>query len=239
MSRFLFIFSILFSVSVYSQVNINSYKYFLVEEKFDFLKTNDQYQTSSLTKFLFNKNGYTAFLTSDVYPEDLTKNRCLALAVTVLDDSNMFKTKNRIELRNCKNEVVFVSKEGISRLKEYKRAYHEAIMKAFNSSLKNLNYKYEEKLSPAQEKSNQIANLGVNKEIIPNTSEVLYAQEKPNGYQLINTKPEIVFEVLKTSNPAVFVLENKTGVLLKKGENWIVEYYENNQLKTQQVNLKF
>jgi hypothetical protein len=41
-----------------------NYKYIIVPERFSFLKQNDQFQTSSLTKFLLKKNGFTVVLDS-------------------------------------------------------------------------------------------------------------------------------------------------------------------------------
>ena len=50
----------LFHLSVFTQnsLNINDYKYVSVPDRFDFLKTSDQYQLNSLTEFLLKKNGY-------------------------------------------------------------------------------------------------------------------------------------------------------------------------------------
>lgn len=43
----------------------------------------------------------------------------------------MFVTKNTVEFRDCNNVVVYKSKVGKSRKKEFKLAYHEAIRDAF------------------------------------------------------------------------------------------------------------
>ena len=71
------------------------------------------------------------------------------------------------------------------------------------------------------------------------TIQVLYAQAIDNGFQLVNTKPEVVFKVLKTSVKDVFILNSKNGILCKVGEKWIAEYYENNQLKQDIYEIKF
>ena len=80
---------LLFSTSVFAQKSINQYKYVIVPQKFDFVKKPDQYKTSSLTKFLFNKYGFTAFLEDEQFPQDLQNNRCLALVGNVVDASKM------------------------------------------------------------------------------------------------------------------------------------------------------
>lgn len=237
MNRLVVVFCMFLATLAYAQKNMNQYKYIIVADKFDFLKKSNQYQTSSLTKFLFNKYGFKAYLENENLPKDLTGNRCLALTATVVDNSGFLKTKNKIELRNCKKELVFATAEGISRQKDYKKAYHEAIRKAFNS-LKKINYKYENK-EEILVKKEPIKKQLPQKNTIVKSQEVLYAQQKGNGYQLVNTKPEIVFEVLKTSKPTFFILKNKKGILFKENNNWLVEYYENDKLITKQLKLKF
>ena len=122
MRKIFFVLSLL-TVSVFAQKNINNYKYIVVPNKFDFVNKVDQYQTSSLTKFLFNKHGFTAFLAEDDLPSDLAENRCLALTAVVESSSSMFATKNVIILKDCANKTVYSSKEGKSKLKEYKKQY--------------------------------------------------------------------------------------------------------------------
>ena len=65
----------LFHLSVFTQnsLNINDYKYVSVPDRFDFLKTSDQYQLNSLTEFLLKKNGFTVINDLKYYPSDLAK----------------------------------------------------------------------------------------------------------------------------------------------------------------------
>ena len=60
--------------------------------------------------------------------------------------------------------------------------------------------------------------------------ETLYAQVKNNGFQLVNTQPKVVFQLLQTNLKEVFILKGSNGIFYKKGTRWIAEYYENNQL---------
>ena len=106
-----------FISSISSQTNLNEYKYIIVSKKYDFLKEADQYQLNSLSKFLFNKYGFTALMEGEVYPEDLIRNRCLALKADALKNTGMFKTKLNIELTDCNDRVVYVSDVGESREK--------------------------------------------------------------------------------------------------------------------------
>jgi len=52
---------------------VRNYEYIFVPERFSFLIQNDQYQTSSLAKFLLAKNGCTVVLDSEEYPRALKK----------------------------------------------------------------------------------------------------------------------------------------------------------------------
>jgi hypothetical protein len=67
----------------------------------------------------------------------------------------------------------------------------------------------------------------------------LNAQKNKMGYQLINAKKELVFVVLNTSNKNLFIFKNKKGILINKGNYWIAEYYEDQQLITKQLQIRF
>lgn len=122
--------------------NLNSYKYVSVPEKFDFLKESNQYQMNELTKFLFEKYGFTVFMGNGLKPLDISMNPCNVLQADVIEDSGFFQTKLQVVLTNCENQEVFVSKVGSTRVKEYKKAYQEALRDAF-SSFEAVNYSYD------------------------------------------------------------------------------------------------
>ncbi|MDX1270337.1 hypothetical protein [Bizionia paragorgiae] len=136
-------FTILFLAlySGYAQHNLNNYKYVVVPDRYDFLKTPNEYRINELTKFLFEKYNFIAFLESEVLPDEILTNACLVLHANVLDHSGVFKTKLTIELKNCKGEIVFTSIEGDSREKEHSVAYNLAL-RAAAQSLAALNYSY-------------------------------------------------------------------------------------------------
>jgi hypothetical protein len=252
------------SISLFSQVEkLNNYKYVIVSEKFDFVKSTDEHQTSSLTKFLLKKKGFNVFLSNEKLPEELSANRCLALNVIVLDKSGMFTTKNYIQFSDCYKNVIFTTKEGKSKDKEYRRAYHEGIRNSFNT-MSNFDYSYTplekntatEKEAILQEKLKierpivkttpkvfltPAVNIKVSKQkkIASNSLDILFAQPKNNGFQLVNMKPEVVFVILNTNVKDVFIIKDKNGIIYKKGDNWMSEYYENNQLIKKIYQIKF
>ncbi|WP_237276225.1 hypothetical protein [Tenacibaculum ovolyticum] len=234
MKKVLFIL-LMITTSIFSQKQVNKYKYVIVPNKFDFVKEKDKYQTSSLTKFLFNKYGFITFLADENLPVDLVDNKCLALFGTVKSNSNLFTTKTIVELRDCSGRIIYSSNEGKSKIKDYKKAYHEAIRNSFES-IKKIKYKYEPVVGTSIKQEvkniNKIQKLKVISDSEMTTNNIkdanvisLYAQPTVNGFQLINTKPEVVFQILKTSVEDVFILKNKKGILYKDNNIWIVEFY--------------
>lgn len=133
---------LLIQFNVLGQKSINNYKYIIVPKSYGFLGDEDKYQLNSLTKFLFNKYGYTAFFPDDELPKDLEKNRCLALYTDVVEDKGLFKTKLRIDLKDCGGITIMSSQMGETREKEYAKAFNIALRGAFET-YQTFDYKYE------------------------------------------------------------------------------------------------
>ncbi|MBU2939362.1 hypothetical protein KO494_07400 [Lacinutrix sp. C3R15] len=139
-----FLFITVFTCStIQAQININDYKYVIVPNKFDFLNEPDQYRLNTLTKLLLEKHGFTTITEDEKFPEDAVLNNCLSLKANVLNESGIFNSKLKIQLKNCKNEIVFTSDIGSSREKLYQVAYTLALREAFRSFHK-INYQYQE-----------------------------------------------------------------------------------------------
>ena len=243
---------------------VNNYKFIVVPDRFDFLKQKDEYKTSSLTKFLLKKNGFTVFLNSEQYPKDLIDNPCSGLKALVLDKSTMFKVKVIIELRDCSNRLLYTSEEGLSKLKEFKKGFQEAIRNAHASMIDVVFEPFllepigkDKKeiviVNPVLVKEVKEIKLEVELSVITNIEEAaqvsptnnialdstLYAQPKENGFQLINLKPQVVFVILNTGAKDIYVIKDKNGLLYKKGENWIAEFYEGGEIVVKKYSIKF
>lgn len=134
-------FLIISHFSSYSQSSINDYKYIVIPSQYDFLNEKDQYQLNSLTKFLFNKYGYSAYMQNDELPNDLSANRCLGLTADVIKESGFLKTKLRIDLIDCNGAVIQSSQIGETREKEFSKAYNFALRDAF-TTFQNQAYAY-------------------------------------------------------------------------------------------------
>ena len=233
MKNLFYLLFLLFYVSTFSQKKLNSYQYIIVSDKFDFFKSSDKYQTSSLTKFLFNKKGYITYLASDEKPTDVTLNNCLALSATIKDSSGMFATETVIELRDCNNKLLFTSKKGKSRKKEYKSAYHQAIREAFKDVRLKAYKKSLAVLSSPKTTSKTI------KGIFNKNATTIYAQPIPNGFQLVDATPKVVYTILHTSTKNLFIIKDKNGILYLKKSKWIAEFYESGKLIQKVLQIKF
>ncbi len=247
-----------------AQKDINNYKYIIVPKKFDFSKSEDQYQLNSLTKFLFNKYGYEAYFGDDDLPKDLEKNRCLALTSEVSNGKGgMFKTKVEIILKDCFGATVMTSAVGMSRVKEYDKSYNEAIRNAFKT-FQTLNYKYVPKeavtLESEKEDVAEVVKGDVENKIdkvplaVPlvaavsvsavdhkteGNSELYYAQAIENGFQIVNAEPKIVMLLLTTAAENVFIVKGKNAIVFKEDGFWY--YSENNGTLSDKtrLNIKF
>ncbi|SIQ26553.1 hypothetical protein [Maribacter ulvicola] len=283
-----------------AQANLNDYKYIIVPKKFDAFKRINEHQTSTLVKYLFSGKGFIAVY-DDQLPDDLKFNRCLGVVADLQDDSSLFSTKTIINLKDCNDKVVFSTMQGISKEKQYKEAYNEAIresMRSFNGMNYTYNAKYEneepvtvnfrndvKKLDESKaakilkaEKAKEMQSATKNTAVIseetektqyyqdrtpvastirksepttpglknvevkkPMTKDILYAQATDTGYQLVDSSPKIRMNLMKSSADNVFMArtDTKNGMVYQKDGNWIFEYYENDKLVQEELNIKF
>jgi hypothetical protein len=237
---------VLFTVTTYSQNTINNYKYVLVPERFAFSKEDNQYRLNSLAKTLLEEKGFTAFVGNAALPPEVAGNKCNALTAEVVEKKGIFVTNLTFLLKDCQGNIIFKSKEGKSREKEFQTAYDEALRLAF-ASLKDVPYKYDgttvtQPQQPAVAQAIPPAPTppAPTSPAITETTGTLYAQVTPNGYQLIDTTPKKVLTLLKTSMQDYFIAEGATnGIVFKKNDEWILEYYKDNKLVSQKLQIKF
>ena len=77
--------------------------------------------------------------------------------------------------------------------------------------------------------------------VVINDKNLLYAQVTPTGYQLIDSTPKVVMKLMKTSQPNSFIAmkDNLQGSLILKDNQWFFEYYQNEKLVSEKLNIKF
>lgn len=267
----LVIFFLLLGVFTNAQSEINNYKYIIVPKKFDEFKKENQYRTNGLTKFLFDKNGFNVVF-DDQLPQDLNANRCLGLKVKFINKSSFLTVKTAFEFIDCNNKVVYTTKLGISKEKEYERSFNETIRESFQSfdgfthnytgattqetvskeepivvSFKNdvkklpTSGKTEEKIISFKNDKEKAIAISLPENGKSAVEQVLYAQQLPNGFQLVDNTPKILYKLYKTSVSNVFMANylGKNGMVFLKDGNWFFEHYEGTQLSTKKLNIKF
>ena len=239
-------------------------------EKFSFLTQKDQYSLNSLTKALLEDKGFTVYFDNSELPAELVNNKCRALNADVLDNGGMFTTSLTLLLKDCQGNIIFKSKEGKSREKEYKLGYKIALRDAF-SSLEKVSYAADagattEPVQPiiantasevSVKQTEAITGQPVRSIITaPATSKTpeksteaitsqsagtLSVQAIANGYQLIDATSKIVLILQKTTEENYYIASNATdnGIVLKKNEDWIFEYYKDGKLISEKLPVKF
>ena len=174
----------------------------------------------------------------------------------------MFKTILKVQLKNCMNEIVFTSKEGTSRDKEYKKAYHGALRDAFQS-FKEANYSYKTKqvtqevveVSPINQPiiakpvikeipkkevivKQEEPKTVVKKQVVNQTtaSNILYAQAVNNGFQVVDSTPKVVMLLLSTAKQDVYIVKGEDAIVYKEDGFW---YKSSNSTSAETLNIKF
>lgn len=200
-----------------AQNSVNDYKYIIVPEGYVFLRENDDYQLNSLTKFLFEKYGFTAFIRGEDLPEDLKTNGCKGLRADVRKNSGLLKTKLIVDLIDCNGSVVFSTKEGTSREKEYKKSYHEALRNAFKD-IQALNYKYNGKKENIAVTKNPQSDTS--KEVKNSVESVIATKSKSQGADVRikekNNKVEAQERIDLSSQKVISFIYNDEIYLLNK-----------------------
>lgn len=276
-----------------AQSSINDYKYVIVEKQFHFQNEVNEYNLNELTRFLFRKHGFRPILDSEVFPKDLRSNYCLALKSEIIV-KGVLRTKAIITLKDCDNNIIFTSIEGITKEKDLERAYNIVIRKAFES-FNNINYKYtanknilakventenieqeqkakkeieklkqeiktlkeekvdvvkdeiplikEEKETKVEEKLEEIKEIPKEPSkpvIIKEVENYLMSEATYNGFKLINSiSKDIEYTIYKTDINNVFIIKGKSGIIYKKKNRWIREYFDGDKTMIEFLDIRF
>lgn len=231
MKKFILLLVLMAACSGFSQNNTP--KYMVVPIRFDFQSQDNQYNLNHLTGLMFEKYGFTVVYDNNILPQDLAENRCNGFYANIIKERAILTTNLYIEVRDCSGKVLFTSEVGKSKLKEYKRAYADALRKA-SSSLDGLNFKNTFNDTPA-EKAPIVSKQ-------PQTNDnLLLAQQTENGFNLVDSQNKVVLKMYKTSQPDSYTaqMESINGVVFKKNNEWFFEFYSNDKLVSQKLNIRF
>jgi hypothetical protein len=225
--------------------NSNNYKAVIVPLKFDFIRTNNQYRLCTLSKANLVNAGFTVFYANEILPKEYN-DRCELLYYDIVKENAFLATKFLIELKDCSGNLIYKSESGYTKEKDTELAYTDALNKAF-VSVNNLHYKYEKLnvatpvVTPKEEVVPVVASAVSTPIIQKSDSNLVYAQATATGYQLVDASPKVVYKLYKTSRPDLFIASKGTsqGILIQKGNEWYLEYYENEKLVSEKVAVKF
>lgn len=164
--------------------DLSAYKYIIVPQQFSFQKEPNQYKVNNLTKFLFKKYGFDAYLVGETLPPDANANGCNTLNMKA-DAGGFLGTNLTYTLANCRGEVVYTSPEGKSKIKQYDGAYNEVMREAM-AGLETLGYTY----------SDEVVNLNNN-----NTGEVVAVENAPESNMPMQSQQTIKKTVVVSAIP--------------------------------------
>jgi hypothetical protein len=208
-------------LKVYSQTEVNSYKYVIVPLQYKFLKGENKYRLNTLTKQLFLKSGYEVFYDKQLYPEDLFKDRCLAMYADVNEVDSGFRITNlEIELRDCKGKLIIKSELGKSGNNVHETRFQSALRDAYKKFDNKLYYQESAKLSSAEEEvkdspknDNTVVKTAVALNVASNSNKVVEAKNETakvaeSAVEVLTVEKAVVEERSKESK--IFYAQ-KTG----------------------------
>ncbi|TDD96273.1 hypothetical protein [Flavobacterium cellulosilyticum] len=247
------LFLICFIASNCFSQSINDYKAVIIPVKYEFQKSENQYRLQTKTKSYLQTAGMTGFYAIETIPAEFN-DRCKLLYIDVVEDKAFLTTKVFLLFKDCNGKIIYQSPAGKSKEKQFDSAYTEALNEAFKF-VADLNYKYNGgssntssitttySASTAAVAASPVLNVPVTTENATAESNlnVLYAQSTTYGYQLIDSEPKVIMKLYKTSNPSSFMAVKGTiqGVLVAKENQWFFEYYQNDQLISEKISVKF
>lgn len=234
MQKIIFIIAVLFTISTSAQSN---YEVVIIPQKFSFLNENNQYNLNALTKSFFETEGFKVYYSEDNLPKEIANNRCNVLFADVVASNTFFVSKLEVVLKDCQNNILYTSTQGTSREKDYNKAYNEAL----RSALVSLRGKLKIKNVNADEKTEVKEIQPVITEEVKIIEGQLFALPIANGYKIVDSVPNVIFQIYKTSSDSVFIASKGTinGVFIKKTNSWFFEYYKNEVLVYEKVEVKF
>jgi len=222
MKKLLVVFIALFSIASFAQKK----QIIVISSKFDFQKEKNEYNINNMLKAILTSNNFQVYFDDEILPMEIAQNRCNALTGILIDNSNMFLTKMKLQLKDCQNKIVFETAEVRSKEKDIQVGYIEAI-KLLSPELK----KY--KVAVIQKKEEAVQTPS---EITTNSKVKYQYVEIANGYAIMDATPKVVLQVYKTTNPNVFIADKfgVKGIFTKLENKGVFEYYLNDKLMVEE-----
>ena len=221
MKKILVLLIVLFSIISFAQKK----QIILISSKFDFQKEKNSYNINNMLKAILTSNNYEVYFDDAVLPIEIAQNRCNALTGVLVDNSNLFLTKVKLQVKDCQNNLLFETAEVKSREKNIQDGFIEVI-KLLSPEIK--------KYKPAVIKNKEV--VVPSSEIIATTNLKYQFIEIANGYAIMDATPKVVLQIYKTTNPSIFIADKFgiKGIFTKSGNKGIFEYYLNDKLMVEE-----
>lgn len=241
------VLSFINKLSAQNTDELDNYQYVVIPLDYDFLDNEkNKYLLNSLTKHLLNQRGFETYIETDPILSGLELDRCLGLYADVSGTPIEFfsmKTGVELVLKDCEGNIIFKTMEGSSKLKDYEKAYKDALKNAFESFgsyVHNYNGKqgfYEKKKTAKKLKQEETTELdkatyftfmrGETPYIIEAISAGFLLKEKSSGKRIAHLHYTNTNSILYNSDKI-----NGTATFTEAG-NLLVEYFdkESEQLK--------
>lgn len=206
--------------------NLNSYKYVLLPSRFSCQTEVDQYNLNSLMRMILEKNGFEVYADNEKFTDDFATENCNKLYADLDVQNSMFVTKAKIVLKDCKNNIIFISAQGRSNEKIQTIAFAQALRTASQSlDAERHIYKPLNKVVPTLSDKNSIQPEPFA------SSDANYTAKKTNyGFDLIGTKSGTIFMSLQQTSLKGIYLASKNnkihGIAFEKDNQWQLEYYK-------------
>lgn len=243
MKKYLVLFLMISFVGVAQ--NLNEYKYAILPSKFSFSKEENAHNLNVLTKMYLQKYGFETYYNNEEAPDEFIQSNCNKIFVDVAESSNIFITKLKVTIKDCKGTILATSDIGTSKEKEYRVAYNEALRMAFDNFSELKSHQYQPNIKKV-ELSNQIVSEADKGSSQETTSEVLNRKlsvvTTENGFDLYSVESKLVLSAKVTSlkNLYIAVAGVEKGVLVKGYDGlWYFEYYREGSKKLISENLIF
>lgn len=219
----------LFSIHSFAQQN----KVIIISNKYEFQKEKNTYNINTMLKAILVSNNYQVFFEDEVLPVEIAQNRCKALAGVLVDNSNMFLTKMKFQIKDCQNNLLFETAEVKTREKDIQNAYIETIG-LLSPELK----KYKPVVTNAKEvvletKSTEVESvMSTEKPLVSEFKTFLNCSfeksfDDSRDFEIVGTEQNVLLFLQRTKTHNVFIAykERVNGIFTKIDKKGIFEYY--------------
>lgn len=235
MKKLSLLFVLLLPVLAFSQT-INNYEMVLVPVRFEFQSEDNQYRASTILKTGLTEVGFKATYSNENAKVNFS-DRCNLLNAKLINHQNILRTKLQFQLVDCNGKVLFETPIIDSKEKDRAIAFRQCMDKIIDL-IKNMEYKFEgENTMPSMPQTVEVQKTEAKIDL----SKVLYAQPTDNGFQLVDSTPQLVMKLFKTSQPDFYTaqFQNQTGMVFKRDNQWFFEFTQEGTLKTVSLEIKF